>query len=175
MVSSMHQLIARFPSSFSVFQCAERTGNMHTFCGPDYGPNKTTKSPVCYCTLNGGHITEGGVTEAHFVYGPNGCGTPTALYYVNSVFITVTLAFVIFVMVYALYGVYVAVAVRRTCSRNITNTTLAWNTLAAVAVVVMEISVFVGSVVMNSAYPAFAFELPVAVPLTLICSTFVRY
>jgi hypothetical protein len=52
---------------------------------------------------------------------------------------------------------------------------LAWNTLAAVAVVVMEISVFVGSVVMNSAYPAFAFELPVAVPLTLICSTFVRY
>ena len=127
------------------YQCAERLGHTRGECWGEI--NGTT---VCSCSGFSGWDS---CNEARCTYGSvSGCATPSPYYTMNVVFCSIALVLVTFTLAYALSTVWKG---RAMCSRNVTNTTLAWLTLKCVSLFGWYGSVFVGYVVMRSA------ELPV--------------
>ena len=152
-------------------QCVKRAGNTGVECIVDIGPNATKNSLVCGCSSYGGVMPEGGFTTAQYTYGADKCSTANSAYYFNAALCCITITLLICTMLYAFY---VSFSLRKSCSRNVTNTTLAWTTAATVAHVLWHATVFASNVVMKSQGPMVNFQKPVGIPLFGIMQTFVR-
>ena len=128
------------------YQCAERLGHTRGWC---YASEKINGTTVCACSGFSGW--DNSCNEARCTYGSvSGCATPSPYYTMNVVFCSIALVLVTFTLAYALSTVWKG---RAMCSRNVTNTTLAWLTLTSVCLFGWYGSIFVSNVVMRSAEP----------------------
>ena len=126
------------------YQCAERLGHTRGECWGEI--NGTT---VCSCSGFSGW--DDSCNEARCTYGSvSGCATPNGHYTLNAVFCSITVVLATFTLIYALSTVWKG---RAMCSRNVTNTTLAWLTLKSVSLFGWYGSVFLSNVVMLSSEP----------------------
>ena len=128
----------------SYYECAQRLGHNRARC---YGDMKINGTTVCTCTSYSGWTTS--CDEARCTYGTiSGCATrdPT-VYYLNAVLCSINLIIVTFTLMYALSTVWKG---RAMCSRNVTNTTLAWLSLAALSLWLYFGSIFLANIVLSS-------------------------
>ena len=128
----------------SFYECAQRLGHMRARC---YGDKKINGTTVCTCSSYSGWNTSCG--EARCTYGTvSGCATrdPT-VYYLLAVVNSISLVFVTFTLLYALSTVWKG---RTMCSRNVTNTTLAWLTLASLSIWAWYGSIFLANTVLSN-------------------------
>ena len=126
----------------SFYECRDRLGHDRGMC---YGI--INGSDVCSCFAFGGWDYT--CNEATCTYGTvSGCATrvPTH-YYLNAVCLTLSAFIVTSTLVFALSTIWKG---RAMCSRNVTSTTLAWITLAALSLWVWYVTMFVSFVVLSS-------------------------
>jgi hypothetical protein len=128
----------------SYYECAQRLGHNRARC---YGDAKINGTTVCTCSPWGGW--DFSCDEARCTYGTvSGCATRDhTLYYLNAVLCSTNLIVVTFTLMYALSAVWKG---RSMCSRNVTNTTLAWLSLAAFSLWLYFGSVFLANIVLSS-------------------------
>ena len=130
----------------SYLQCREQLGHARGGCFGNIFINGTT---VCTCFSFGGWDKSS--KEAQHTYGTvSGCATTTNDFYINGVFCSLALLLATFTLLYALSTVWKG---RAMCSRNVTNTTLAWCTLASTCGFGWFVCLFLSNIVLRDHRP----------------------
>ena len=123
------------------YECSARLGHDRGIC---YGT--VNESNVCSCSSFSGW--DYSCNEARCTYGTvSGCATRIPIYYLNAVCLSLSSGLVTFTLFYALSTVWKG---RATCSRNVTSTTLAWLTCAALSLWVWYVTLFIANIVLTS-------------------------
>ena len=128
----------------SFYQCAERLGHKRALCEPSQMINGTF---VCSCAAFAGWDVSS--SSANATYGTvAGCAShvPTN-YNLNAVLCVSNMLVVTFTLLYALTTIWKG---RAMCSRSVTNTTLAWVTLASLSNFMWFGSVMMSNIVLMS-------------------------